>query len=96
MSCNPWCSIIEDKEEKSKVHLLVLITKKPKSGVNQAFLWVTQHHAETCNAHAGGGTDVQTGTVAFKSPSKSSISAAKDCLRNGRASATGSGAAIYI
>ncbi len=93
MSCNQWCSSKEDKEEKNKLHLLALTTEKPKSGVNWASLWVTHHHAETCNAHAGGGTDAQTGTVAFKGPTKSSIPTAKDIVHKKPAAATQSGAA---
>ena len=67
--------------------------KKPNSGVNWVSLWVTHHCADTCNTHAGGGTDAQTGTVAFKGPSKSSIPAAMDSVRKGPAAATQSGAA---
>ncbi len=70
MSCNHGAASGKDKEAKNTVGIAC---RKAKSQVNWVCLWVTQRHTETCDAHAGGGTDSQTGTVAFSTVKKNEI-----------------------
>jgi len=87
----PWCSI-SDRQRREE-HLLALIVKKPKSQVNWVSLWVPQHHTEACNAHAGGGTDAQTGTVA-SSTIKKHASCEKGKIASGLSQKTASKSSI--
>ncbi len=93
LSCNHGAASEKDKEEKNKLHLLALIIGKPKSEVSWASLWVTHHRTETCNAHAGRGTDAQTGTGA-SSTSKKNASSEKGKIPSGLSQKTASKSSI--